>query len=109
MELVNLNEDEYNRFEQKNPKGSFYQSVLQKKYYEDSHQDSYLLGVKEKNEVLLTALMRKIKSHTGDVYEIVGGPLVDFENNNQIIAFFLKELHKYLKKKHAYYLRIVPN
>ncbi|MHA5130636.1 peptidoglycan bridge formation glycyltransferase FemA/FemB family protein [Oenococcus oeni] len=111
MELVNLNEDEYNRFEQKNPKGSFYQSVLQKKYYEDSHQDSYLLGVKEKDEVLLTALMRKIKSHTGDVYEIMGGPLVDFENenNNQIIAFFLKELHKYLKKQHAYYLRIVPN
>ncbi|WP_129015110.1 peptidoglycan bridge formation glycyltransferase FemA/FemB family protein, partial [Oenococcus oeni] len=83
---------------------------MQKKYYEDSHQDSYLLGVKEKDEVLLTALMRKIKSHTGDVYEIMGGPLVDFENenNNQIIAFFLKELHKYLKKQHAYYLRIVP-
>ncbi|WP_144264229.1 peptidoglycan bridge formation glycyltransferase FemA/FemB family protein, partial [Oenococcus oeni] len=74
---------------------------MQKKYYEDSHQDSYLLGVKEKDEVLLTALMRKIKNHTGDVYEIMGGPLVDFENenNNQIIAFFLKELHKYLKKQ----------
>ncbi|MDN6967181.1 aminoacyltransferase [Oenococcus sp. UCMA 17063] len=111
MELVNLSEEEYNRFEQRNPKGSFYQSILQKRYYDDSHQDSYLLGIKEKGKVLLTALMRKIKSHTGNVYEIMGGPLVDSSNesNKQIIAFFLNELHKYLKKRHAYYLRIVPN
>lgn len=111
MRFVILDKDEYHRFEQQNPKGSFYQSIYQKAYFDKSRQTSGFFGVTENDKILLGALIRKIDSRFGGVYEIMAGPLVDpnFADQDTIIAFFLSELRSYLKKLHAYYLRIVPN
>lgn len=114
MNFKELDLKKFDLFEQANPDGSFYQSVYQKKHFDEGFRKSVILGVEDDSgQVLLGALISSVASRTGLVYEIMGGPLVkddlDDQKKDQVLGFFLDNLKPYLKKHHAYYLRVIPN
>ncbi len=112
MKFKKLGLNEFNDFEQKNSQGTFYQSIGQKKHFDHGSRKTDLIGIKSENgKILLASLITSIHSRTGIVFEIMMGPLIEDKASNklEILNFFLIKIKKYLKDRHAYYLRIKPN
>ncbi|EHN58284.1 peptidoglycan bridge formation glycyltransferase FemA/FemB family protein [Oenococcus kitaharae] len=112
MEFAILNPESFDRFEKTQPEGSFYQSIEQYYHFKNLHtRQAQLFAVKEGENVLLSALVTIVKSRTGRVAEIMGGPVIDptAENSRELLIFFFQSLKDCLKKKHVYYLRVIPN
>jgi len=108
VEFVHLTEQEFMAFEQAHPLGMFMQTSYQHDLVEKRHWKSEYVGVKEKQQIIAAALLNSTSIFLGKVFEVAGGPVMDF-SNEQLVGFFLAELKKYAKKNKGLLLKIVPN
>jgi alanine adding enzyme len=103
-----LTEQEFMVFEQAHQLGIFMQTQAQADVLAHRGWTCEYLGVKENGEVIAAALVTSRKIFLGKLYEISGGPVLDYENL-AVVTFFVAELKKYAKQNGGLLLRIIPN
>ena len=103
MKFVNLEEKEFTKFEEKEAVGNFFQSVPRATLRKKMGFSAHLIGVKEKEKVLLAALLIERDKEAW----IQLGPILDYKNT-KLLNYFLTELKKYCKKNGFIKLEIFP-
>ena len=109
LKLVELSNDEFEKFASTHKLGNFFQSKYMKELYELEGKNVYLLALKDTKKVVCATLIvessRFLKYYT---YEATKGYLIDY-NNIELISKFTDEIIKFLKKRGGYRLIIDPN
>lgn len=108
MKFVELTETEFNEFSVNHPFTSFHQTVEWGKLKETNGWKYYLVGVKEDNNIVAATLL--LQKHLFMKYSLFYSPrgfLCDYSNEEQL-KFFVDNLKKYLRTKHAIFLKIDP-
>ena len=103
MNFVTLNEEEFTKFEQKQPNGNFFQSVARADLRRKMGFNTFLVGVKEKSKVLAAALIVE-RFHEAWIQI---GPILDYDNLG-LLRFFLAEVKEYAKNHGFIKLEIFP-
>jgi len=110
MEFIeNIEEKEYEKFVKKHQKSHFMQSyyfgtIMKKKNFKPNY-----VGMKENGKLVAAALIlekRLIKKYC--YFYSPRGFIIDF-NNEELLSEFTKHLKKFMKKKHAIFLKIDPD
>lgn len=109
MVFTLLSENEFKKFSEVSCTRNFFQTLNMYKRYLELKFECYLVGVKEKGEVvaaaLIVALSKKFLGYkTFNAYK---GYLMDY-NNLELLNFFTVEIKKFLKTKKALKLYIDP-
>ncbi|MFV0485461.1 MAG: lipid II:glycine glycyltransferase FemX [Candidatus Saccharimonadales bacterium] len=87
---------------------NFLQSSGWGKVYEQVHEKVYYLGLKEKNEILGSAVVILKPARRGRYLEIPGGPLIDWENKAHVKKF-LEGLRELATREKCVFVRMRPN
>lgn len=103
-----LTEQEFMVFEQAHRLGIFMQTKAQADVLAHRGWTCEYLGVKENGEIIAAALVTSRKIFLGKLYEISGGPVLDYENL-AVVTFFVAELKHYAKQNGGLLLRIILN
>ena len=103
MIFTTLEKQEFRDFERKNKYGNFFQSVQRAELREKMGFSTYLVGVKEKEEVLVAGL---VVERDGEGW-IQIGPILDYKNL-ELLDFFLDEFKKFANEKKFIKLEIFP-
>lgn len=109
MNFVSLTEDEFTSFVDKQPTKNFFQTIMMKKRLDGEGVKTYLVGVKENDEVIAASLIAETNhSFMGKkTYEAYKGFILDY-NNEELLSFMTQEVKKFLKEKNALRLIIDP-
>lgn len=111
MEFIeNVLENEYEEFmKEMHEKAHFLQSIEWKKVSEYKGLKTHLVGVKENNKLIATALLLQKKLPLGYSYfQIQRGFTMDYQDK-ALLAFFTKEINNYTKKFKSIYIKIDPD
>ena len=108
MEFVELKENEFRVFLDKHPLKTFLQTPEIGKLRKKLGWNLNYVGVKKDEEVVCATMLVSKQRHFGQ-YEFYSprGFLIDY-NDKDLLAFFTKEIKRYIKKKKGYSLRIDP-
>ena len=101
--ITELNEKEFKKFEQNSKYGNFFQSVERAKLRRKMGFNTYLIGLKEKDNVSVAGL---IVERDGEAW-IQIGPILDY-NNTKLLNSFLDAIIDYAKSKKFVKLEIFP-
>lgn len=107
-QLVELGETEWNEFEQQHKQGSMTQSVMQYKLLKKRGRKTRIVGLKRGRQIIAGCVITIDKIHGGSVITVEHGPLLDYENIDEMKAFFTA-LKKYVRKVGGLYVNISPN
>lgn len=108
MEFVQLTETQFMEYEQTHALGMFMQTSYQKQLVSKRGWTSEYVGVLENNVVVAAGLLNSTNIFLGKLYELSGGPILDYRNS-ELLQFFIKEVKAYAKKRKGLVLRIIPN
>ena len=111
MEFIeNVLEEEYEKFMRENKDNAhFLQSLEWKKVSEYKGLKAHLVGVKENNKLIATALLLQKCLPLGYSYfQIPRGFTMDY-HNRELLTFFTEEIKKYTKKYKSLYIKIDPD
>ena len=104
-----LNENELQAFVDKNKNKHFMQTIYMNEYYKLKGEETHLVGVKEGNKVIASALIYlESRYKTYKKYAIYKGFVMDYDNL-ELLEFITNEIKKYLEEKNAYMFIIDPN
>ena len=109
MKFVELNEKEFMNFVNKRPEKNFFQTIMMKKRMEKENIKVYLVGVKEKDEIIAASLIAEtgFKFLGKKSFEAYKGFILDYQNT-ELLKFMTNEVKEYLKSKGALNLFIDP-
>ncbi|MBQ6135275.1 MAG: peptidoglycan bridge formation glycyltransferase FemA/FemB family protein [Bacilli bacterium] len=108
MEFQEINEKEYRSFWENHPLKSFLSSPEIAKLREESNWKAHYVGVRENQKLIAAAMLLSHERHLGKrEFYSPRGYLMDFENLD-LLAFFTKEVKKYVKNQGGYVLRMDP-
>ena len=108
MKFVELNENEFRSFLDNHPCKTFLQTPEIGKLRKQLGWNVNYVGIKKNKDILCATMLVSKQRHFGQ-YEFYSprGFLIDF-NDKELLAFFTRELKKYIGKKKGYCLRIDP-
>ncbi len=102
-----LSEEEYLSYALKSPLYNIFQSPQWRSVKKE--WDAYLTGVFDGEKLVATAMILSRSLPLGlKMFYIPRGPLMDF-SDTKLLAFFVKELKSFARKKRAVLIRIDPN
>lgn len=111
MEFIeNLDEKEYEEFlMERSDEVHFLQSLEWKKISEYKGLKTHLVGVKEKNKLIATALLLQKELPLGFSYfQIPRGFTMNYKNH-ALLAFITEKINQYTKKYKSIYIKIDPD
>ena len=109
MEFRSLTQQEYREFTASCPQTSFNQTVEMAQMKQEQGSIIHFVGVTEKNTVIAAAMLMEDPAYLGRKrFYSPRGLLVDYHNKT-LLAFFVKELKAYIKKRGGMMLIIDPN
>lgn len=109
MQFQKLTAAQYAAFEQHHPAGSYMQTTYQQQVLSQRGWTSELMGVvDEHGEVIATELLNSRPLHVGTLFEVSGGPLLDWQNAD-LVKFLADETIAYAKARRGLVLRWLPN
>ena len=108
MEFIeNVNENEYRKFLENN-ESHFMQTIEFGEIRRNKNYIPHLVGMKDKDKLVCTALLLEKKLPKGYIYYYVPrGYTIDY-NNHELLKEFTKYLLNYCKKNKAIFLKIDP-
>lgn len=108
MEFLKITKEEYTEFASKHPLRTFFQTVEMEEISNLKKWYSEYFGVKKEGKIIAAS---RVISWTNKInkkyYYAQRGPLLDY-NDEELLAFFTKNMKKYIKKHHGYIFRIDP-
>lgn len=108
MEFQEITEKEYREFWENHPLKTFLSAPEISKLREKSGWKTYYVGVKKNRKIIAATMLLSHARHFGkNEFYSPRGYLLDFKDQ-ELLAFFTKELKKYVKEKGGYVLRIDP-
>nr|WP_276521760.1 peptidoglycan bridge formation glycyltransferase FemA/FemB family protein [Weissella diestrammenae] len=107
-QFVELNETEYDNFERQQINGTFVQSARQAELLKSRGYDVWLLGVKDKHQIVAAALVLREKIHMGYVFSIDHGPLLNFDQPI-LVKFFINGIIKFARQHQGLFIELRPN
>lgn len=108
MELVELNENEFETFAYSNPLFSFHQTKEWAKLKKYNGWDNIYLGYKDNSKIIGACLiLRKKLIFNKQIWYSPRGFLIDYKNK-ELLTNFTKDLKKYSKKNGAVFIKIDP-
>ena len=109
MNFVELTEKEYQEFSEKVECKNFFQTKMMLDRYKNEHQEHYLVGVKNNDEVIAASLLvvhgRKVLGKR--VFNAYKGPLLDYQNK-ELLLFFMHNIKEFINNHNGYLLYIDP-
>ncbi len=109
MEFVILNEEEYRKFYKHCDQASFMQSIELGNLKKEFGQIVHLVGVKKNKKIVGVTLLLETKTILGrSIFYAPRGLMVDY-HDFELLAFFTKELKKYIRSHKGFVLTIDPN
>ena len=109
MKFVILTEEEFKKFTDNDIRQSFFQTLNMYHRYQNNGWEAYLLGVKEKDNVIGAALtVSSYSKFNYKIFNIYKGYLIDY-SNRKLIKFFTENIKSFLKTKKGIILYIDPN
>lgn len=106
--FLELTREEFDQFSSNHDQGNYLQSLAMADLLEKRGWDVHLVGIKSKNTVVAGTLLSSMSIKVGRYFSILGGPLLDY-NNNYLLTLFFESLKEYIKKNKGLYLNISPN
>lgn len=107
--FTTLTEKEFDKFTKDHEQSHFLQSIYMNNYYKLNDKKTYILGVKEADKVVASALVLEHSSFKKyKKFCIYKGPTLDYDDI-KLLDFFLNNIIKFLKEKNCYELTIDPN
>lgn len=108
MELVELNEQEFEKFSYKHEQFSFHQTKEWARLKKYNGWDSKYISLKDNNKIVAAALLLiKQTPIKRKIFYSPRGFLIDY-NNKELLTIFTNELKKYAKKNKAFFVKIDP-
>ncbi len=108
MEFCVLEEEEFRAYLNQHPLKTFLQTPEIAHLREKSGWKKHYVGVKEHEKIVAASMMLSKQTHFGKcVFYALRGFLIDYEDVD-LLAFFTKEVKKYVKRHHGYCLRMDP-
>lgn len=109
MKFVILTEEEFKKFTDNAVGQSFFQTLNMYHRYQNNGWEAYLLGVKEKDNVIGAALtVSSYSKFNYKIFNIYKGYLIDY-SNRKLVKFFTENIKSFLKTKKGIILYIDPN
>lgn len=109
MEFGELNEAEFMTFEQRHPQGTYLQTSWQKQVLSQRGRSTAYVGVfNDQHQVVAAALVSWQKLRIGQLFEIEGGPLMDYRNQ-VVVKTFTDGLQRFAHQRHGLMIRFIPN
>lgn len=103
MKFVELSDAEFEKFEQKQTCGNFFQSVERKKLRKVMGWDVHLFGLKTGDEIKAAGLVM-IKNGTA---RVALGPVMDYKKPNYLLTF-LEELINFSREQNLIEIEVYP-
>lgn len=109
MRLVEIGENEYNKFIEKFDKYNFFQSVEWAKFKSKTEWNMNIVGLLDNDELKAATILlsRRLPLIGKKMYYSPRGFLIDYDNY-ELLQTFIQELKKYLKKNKGILLKINP-
>ena len=108
MKFVELTEKEFTAFADNHKYGSFHQNTAWGELKSGTGWITYLVGVKEKDEVVAASLvLSKSTPIKKNMFYAPRGFLIDY-SDKKILKFFLDELKEFAKKHNAIFIKFDP-
>jgi alanine adding enzyme len=108
LKFIELTQKEFMDFEQSHPLGMFMQTSYQHDLVEKRQWQSSYVGIIDHDQIVAGALLNSTNIFLGKLFEISGGPVMDF-SDGKVVRFFLSELKKYVRANGGILLKIIPN
>ena len=103
-----LTEEQFESFAQAHPAGSYLQTAAQARLLARRGWQTSLVGLVEDNQVVAAAVLGWIPVRMGNLFQIDGGMLIDFSNQD-LVKDFVEGVMAFAKERHGLFLRIMPN
>ncbi len=103
MNFVELSDDEFRKFERKQPCGNFFQSAERAELRRKMGWHVYLLGVKEDAKVVAGCLLME----RGGEALVQLGPILDY-SNTKLVEFWIKSVVDFAKSHNFISLEVFP-
>lgn len=108
MKFIELSKAEFRAFLKTQPLNDFVQAPEMEEIGKQHNWKSYYVGVKVDDNIVAASRIMARKSHFGKQnFYAPRGLILDY-HNKELLAFFTKELKKFIKQKHGYILTIDP-
>ncbi len=109
MEFLELTREEFQKFSEKHPLESFFQTVGNADLRASYGAKIHYLGVKDDNHILAAGMFTENPCMFGQTRLYAPeGILADY-HNVEVLSFFTKHLKKYARKCNAMFVRMDPN
>ncbi|HAT53855.1 MAG TPA: aminoacyltransferase [Lactobacillus sp.] len=109
MNFTELDQDTYYDFEQQHAQGSYTQLPEQKEVLSQRGWSSTYVGVtNEHGHVIAAALLNWKKLHFGYLFEVAGGPMMDY-SNAQLVQVMTDGMTDFARHHRGLILRWLPN
>ncbi|MDR0690667.1 MAG: aminoacyltransferase [Streptococcaceae bacterium] len=107
MYFTELTEEEFEKHAQSSALANYLQTPQMKRLREKRGWQAIYVGLKDQQTVVASALLSSIPIRFGRFFDIDGGFLADF-TNEEVLHQFTEGLHDYIKKNKGVYLTIRP-
>lgn len=108
MKFVALSPEKFIKFAKNHPEESFYQTPEIAALREKKGWTIYYFGVEENGTLKAASMVTAKPAFLGkSVYNIPGGPLLDYEDE-KLVKFFFSKLRSYARSHNGYVLHIEP-
>lgn len=109
MEFIILTEDEYRKFLNDNEMTSFMQTVELSNLKKELGSKVHFVGIKKGKKIIAGSMILEDSTILNKkMFYAPRGLIVDY-HDKELLAFFTKELKKYIKNKKGFILTIDPN
>lgn len=109
MQFKELAVDDFFKFEQQHPDGSYMQTPAQREVLVQRSWQSQYMGVTDDDgKILAVELLNHRPMHVGEIFEVAGGPLIDYKDA-ALVKFLADETAAYAKAHKGLVLRWLPN
>lgn len=103
-----LTTEQFESFAQTHPAGSYLQTAAQSRLLARRGWQTSLVGLVEENQVVAAAVLAWIPVRMGNMFQIDGGMLIDFSDQD-LVAAFVDGVMAFAKEHRGLFLRIMPN
>ena len=103
-----LTEMQFEQFAQTHPAGSYLQTSSQARLLARRGWQTALVGLVDDQRVIAAAVLAWIPVRLGNLFQIDGGMLIDYQNQS-LVNDFIDGVQKFAKQHNGLFLRVVPN
>ena len=103
MNFVELTDEEFSKFERKQPCGNFFQSAERAELRRKMGWNVFLLGVKDESKVVAGCMLME---HGGEAL-VQLGPILDY-SNTKLVKFWIKSVVEFAKTHNFISLEVFP-